>query len=50
MLSEAPLGLQTYPINSPSSIWAIWMGTGVVLCASGLKDDDAPSRVGESMC
>lgn len=35
MLSEALLGLQTYPINSPSSmilsVRAIWMDTGVVL-------------------
>lgn len=33
MLSEALLGLQTYPVNSPSSVWAVWMDTRVALCA-----------------
>lgn len=48
MLSDASLGFQTYPINSPfgKSGWR----QELFFVLTRLKDDDALSRFGESTC
>lgn len=48
MLSDASLGFQTYPINSPSGKSG-WIQK-LFFALTRLKDDGAASRVGESTC